>query len=93
MKTRDMSTWAVHLDSVRLLDYEFEFDSAATYIIYEPQLPYIYLPERDFLTYMGYASSFFSTAGEDDNAKPEIHCNYRQRGTCRFDATCTDVIT
>lgn len=65
MKTRDMSTWSVGLKSVSILDKDFDFDNEETYVIYEPSLPFMYLPEKDFMKFMAYASTFFSIAGED----------------------------
>jgi hypothetical protein len=56
MRTRDSSTWAVELVEANILDATFEFEATPTYFLYEPQLPYLYLPEHDFLTYMGYAT-------------------------------------
>lgn len=69
MKTRNTRTWAVELVDTIMFDQTFEFESNPTYFIYEPQLPYIYLPEDDFLTFQGHASTFFSAN--------EIHCNNR----------------
>jgi hypothetical protein len=43
----------------------------------------LYLPEKDFLTYLGLASRFYSNR--------DLNCNYAHRGSCFFDAPCAAV--
>lgn len=83
MKTRDTSTWAVRLHSANMIDATFNFENPDTYIVYDPQFPYLYLPEKDFLTYLGLASRFYSNR--------DLNCNYSHRGSCFFDAPCSTV--
>lgn len=59
MKTRNTGTWAVSLHSVNMGDRAFEFESDQTFIIYDPQFPYLYLPEKDFLTWLTLASQYY----------------------------------
>ena len=80
MKTRNMGTWAVDLHSVKLFDYDFEFENDETFIIYEPQLPYLYLPEEDFMTFVIKASNHFGPSN--------INCNYNHGGFCYFYESC-----
>jgi hypothetical protein len=83
MKTRGIDSWSVELTGASMIDATFQFERTPTYVIYEPQLPYIYLPEDDFLTFQGLAATFYSLR--------DLHCNNRQRGTCHFDTSCDTV--
>lgn len=83
MKTRDTNTWAVRLHNAIMIDSYFEFENMHTYIVYDPQFPYLYLPERDFLTYLTKASHFYSDR--------DLNCNYAHRGSCFFDDSCATV--
>ena len=80
MKTRNMGTWSVDLHKVNLFDNEIEFENEQTFIVYEPQVPYMYLPERDFLTFVSKVSNHFH--GDT------VNCNYNQRGYCYFYESC-----
>ena len=61
MKTRNMGSWAVDLHNVKLFDVDFVFENDETFILYEPQLPYLYLPDKDFLTYVTKTSIHFGS--------------------------------
>lgn len=52
MRTRSLESWAVTLHEVYLLN-EISFNFGHTYnpiyVLFEPQVPYIYIPEKHFL--------------------------------------------
>ena len=80
MKTKNMGTWAVDLHTARIFHYDFEFENDQTFIIYEPQLPYLYLPEKDFMTFVIKTAYHFGPTN--------INCNYNHGGFCYFEESC-----
>ena len=85
MRTKDKSTWAVQLTGASMIGADLTLQHSTTYIIYDPQFPYLYLPERDFMTYLQKTSNFY--AGKN------INCNFAHRGSCYFNDACNDVIS
>lgn len=82
MRTKSLESWAVILYEVYLFETSFNFGQTYNpiYVLFEPQVPYIYIPEKHFLTWAGLITTYYS--GQD------IECNYSQRGTCFFKKTC-----
>lgn len=46
--TVNSSTWAVRMKSLKLNNLLFDFDYSNKLILFDPSLPYIYLPYQDF---------------------------------------------
>ena len=51
IKTIDAESWHVSLSDVFFAQKELELAFPITKVLIEPQYPYIYLPESDFITY------------------------------------------
>ena len=83
MKTRNLSTWAVKLYTFESFVGSIDVQKTPHYALFEPQLPYIYIPEDHFLKFMGEVSSFYQYN--------QISCNYQPRGQCYFKHSCNHV--
>ena len=51
IKTIDNESWDMSLSDVFLAQKEVELANPITKALIEPQYPYIYIPESDFITY------------------------------------------
>ena len=51
VKTVDPDSWHLSLSEVFIANKEFELSNPVTKVLIEPQFPYIYLPEADFISY------------------------------------------
>jgi hypothetical protein len=52
VKTNDTSAWTVPLKEVHIAKQQLNLsDTQSTFVLVEPMVPYIYLPEDDFMKY------------------------------------------
>jgi hypothetical protein len=84
MKTKYKGSWAVRLwDFTTINSMTLQFRTQSTFAIFEPAFPYIYLPEKDFLSWQGAVATYYKKQG--------VRCNNLPRGYCYFEHTCNHV--
>ena len=82
IQTTDNESWEVSLSDVSLAQKEIELSNQATKALIEPQYPYIYIPESDFIIYKK----------KLEDAYPfQLACS-NERKACFFNHDCDAVI-
>ena len=82
IQTTDNESWEVSLTDVSLAQKEIELSNQATKALIEPQYPYIYIPESDFIIYKK----------KLEDAYPfQLACS-NERKACFFNHDCDAVI-
>jgi hypothetical protein len=78
--TEDTSTWRVRLSKSLVGGNTLVFDSAR-FVLIEPQLPYLYLPENDFKIVANKLAGIYE----------DIICSYSTKHVCYFNKQCRNV--
>ena len=90
MKTKNKNTWAVELQRALFYMNDFVLNmndtfNEKTYMVYDPSVPYLYLPENDFFTFRKDTQDWFSNY----NLDCEVYSG--EMNSCAFFETCDSI--